>query len=331
MSSEVSLTAKLAPLMIPDTNSHQWAIILAGGEGERLRPTIERWLGRHCPKQYCTFIGRRSMLEHTFDRTRRVVHPRNILTVVAQRHSSFLASSSTQSGIAGRVIVQPENKDTGPGVFLPATYIMAADPSATVFIFPSDHFVFPEDRFLAHVRQAGLLSQFQEDRLVLLAARALRPEQDYGWIEPGVNGEAWTSHQGVRGIVSFREKPSAKDAEHFFSSGYLWNTMIMFVKIKTLWSLGHRYLPEMMRPFEELLQILQAVDRDDVNRKDEQQMLSDIYGELECANFSRELLQAASKQLVCLTMDDIEWSDWGSPLRIQESLARIGKRPSFFN
>jgi ADP-glucose pyrophosphorylase len=36
MSSEVSLIGKLAPLMIPDTNSHQWAIILAGGEGERL-------------------------------------------------------------------------------------------------------------------------------------------------------------------------------------------------------------------------------------------------------------------------------------------------------
>ncbi len=39
-----------------------WSIVLAGGEGERLRPFVERWLGRHRPKQYCAFVGTRSML-----------------------------------------------------------------------------------------------------------------------------------------------------------------------------------------------------------------------------------------------------------------------------
>jgi len=42
-----------------------WSIILAGGEGERTRPFIERWLGYHRPKQYCSFVGNRSMLQHT--------------------------------------------------------------------------------------------------------------------------------------------------------------------------------------------------------------------------------------------------------------------------
>ena len=44
-----------------------WSIILAGGEGERTRPFIEQWLGGHKPKQYCTFVGKRSMLQHTLD------------------------------------------------------------------------------------------------------------------------------------------------------------------------------------------------------------------------------------------------------------------------
>lgn len=45
-----------------------WSIILAGGNGERLRPMVQSWLGQPRPKQYCTFLGTRSMLEHTLDR-----------------------------------------------------------------------------------------------------------------------------------------------------------------------------------------------------------------------------------------------------------------------
>src|SRR4030095_13078772 len=41
---------------------HVWSIILAGGDGERLRSLTEAWLGYHKPKQYCVFTGTRSML-----------------------------------------------------------------------------------------------------------------------------------------------------------------------------------------------------------------------------------------------------------------------------
>jgi mannose-1-phosphate guanylyltransferase len=51
---------------------HRWAVILAGGEGERMRAAITSWLGTHRPKQYCSFVGSRSMLEHTVDRARRL-------------------------------------------------------------------------------------------------------------------------------------------------------------------------------------------------------------------------------------------------------------------
>ena len=59
-----------------------WAIVLAGGEGERLRPQIKGWLGYHCPKQYCTFVGRRSMLQHTLDRAKQLVPADRIITVM---------------------------------------------------------------------------------------------------------------------------------------------------------------------------------------------------------------------------------------------------------
>ena len=52
-----------------------WSVILAGGEGQRMRALIQRWLGSHKPKQYCTFVGNRSMFQHTLDRTDMLTPP----------------------------------------------------------------------------------------------------------------------------------------------------------------------------------------------------------------------------------------------------------------
>jgi mannose-1-phosphate guanylyltransferase len=52
-----------------------WSIALAGVEGERLKHFVQRWLGRHKPKQYCTFIGTRSMFQHTLDRADQIAAP----------------------------------------------------------------------------------------------------------------------------------------------------------------------------------------------------------------------------------------------------------------
>src|SRR5207247_10189916 len=41
-----------------------WSIVLAGGEGERLRPLVARWLGRRRPKPDSRVVGARSMAQH---------------------------------------------------------------------------------------------------------------------------------------------------------------------------------------------------------------------------------------------------------------------------
>gem|GEM_PF-6229518 len=74
---------KRAFARVPD---NVWAIVLAGGEGQRMSPRIRCWRGCALPKQYCAFVGTRSMLRHTVDRTSRVVSPNQIITVVAKDH-----------------------------------------------------------------------------------------------------------------------------------------------------------------------------------------------------------------------------------------------------
>src|SRR5262247_2694309 len=66
------------------------AIVLAGGDGTRLKPFIRELKGVNAlPKQYCNVIGSRSMLEHTFDRAERLIDPERIFTVVRQEHLPY--------------------------------------------------------------------------------------------------------------------------------------------------------------------------------------------------------------------------------------------------
>jgi mannose-1-phosphate guanylyltransferase len=67
-----------------------WSVILAGGEGERARPFIEQWLGYHKPKQYCTFVGKRSLFQHTVDRADRLTAPERRVTVAAESHREHI-------------------------------------------------------------------------------------------------------------------------------------------------------------------------------------------------------------------------------------------------
>ena len=323
-------TAEVGHVRTSHDQAHYWAIVLAGGDGERMRPAIESWLGFNCPKQYCTFVGSRSMLQHTLDRAGQLVHPKRIVTVVAREHRRFLGSF-WQPDVAGRVIEQPRNRGTAPGIFLAVTYIMAADPQATVLMFPSDHFVFPEERFMAHVVRAGLLSRCLEGQFVLLGAQPDRPEREYGWIEPGAAKKAWTwsSHEEARGIRNFREKPSLSEARKLLELGCLWNTMITAVNVKTLWQLGNQLFPSMMDKFEALRQVLLAIQAGWMGEEQEQVTLSRIYQDMESADFSRDLLQSVPERAVVLPLRGVDWSDWGQPARVVESLARVGKRPYF--
>lgn len=296
-----------------------WTIVLAGGEGERLRPLITRWLGVHRPKQYCTFVGSHSMLRHTLDRAERITGVERTLVVVASHHEpqvwDRLAPRHEEA-----IIAQPRNRDTAAGVFLPLAHIGARDPEATVIILPSDHFVHPQEAFLTAIGRAVRAAQCQPDKLVLLGVRPDTAETEYGWIRPGHSVDR-IEGEDVRQVAGFREKPDAQEAQYLLRTGGLWNTMVIAVRWSTIWQLGWRCFPTMMAHFEEF--------RPHIGTDDEMRALDTLYNALPSVNFSTKLLQQALDSLVVMELRGVLWSDWGSERRIVETLQRIGKSPLF--
>jgi len=187
-------------------------IVLAGGDGKRLQPFIDRLGGGGLPKQYMKFIGTRSMLEHTFQRAETLISPDHLFTVVNQDHLRFPdVKRQLSSRPHGNLVVQPENKETGPGLLLPLIHLHKRFPDSTVVVFPSDHFIEEPDLFMAHVELAFHAVERDPSRFILLGMEPSGAEPEYGYILPGRRLES-LHLSGVCEVSKFVEKPNRPSA-----------------------------------------------------------------------------------------------------------------------
>ncbi len=296
-----------------------WSVILAGGDGERMKSFILQQFGYHKPKQYCTFVGRRSLLQHTVDRAHRLTPPERTVTVIAKTHQEFFREQVVDPQ-AGVVIAQPQNRDTAAGIYLALTYVKVMDPQATIVLFPSDHFIYPEDCFHTTVRQMVAAVNECPDRMLLLGAVPDTEDMEYGWIQPGPHMR-WIGEDSVRAVEAFHEKPNPITAGNYRTSTTLWNTLILAANVETVWRLGHRHFDRLMKLFEMLGEA--------VATSDEKEVLERIYREMPKHNFSSDLLMHATDRLAVMELSNAMWSDWGKPERIAETLRRLNKTPAF--
>jgi mannose-1-phosphate guanylyltransferase len=135
------------------TSRNLWGIVLVGGEGTRLRAFLQHLCGGRGIKQFCAVIGRRSMLEHTLARVERLI-PRERMVVMVSADHRYEAAQQLAQWPADNIIYQPANRDTAPGILLPLAHVSHRDPFATVALFPADHFIVEEERFMASVQCA---------------------------------------------------------------------------------------------------------------------------------------------------------------------------------
>jgi mannose-1-phosphate guanylyltransferase len=301
-------------------NGSLWGLVLAAGDGRRLEGFVRELKGKELPKQYVNIVGRRSMLEHTFHRAELRIPASRILSIINRGH---LRHAEARTQIAARppgtVIIQPENKETGPGILLPLMHLYKRSPEAIVAVFPSDHFIWEEERFMDHVELAAQAVARNPDRIVLLATEARWPETEYGYVVPYDDG-GQLNPWGVRRVAQFVEKPALEQARRLTGAGALWNTMIMVFKLKTLFNVTKALYPELYQRFYGILDTIgEAVEKDKID---------EVYRSLTPLNFSKGILErilAKFPRIVSvLPVFQVYWSDWGSRQRISNALQVLG-------
>jgi mannose-1-phosphate guanylyltransferase len=291
---------------------NNWAIVLAGGEGSRVQTFLAALCGGKGIKQYCTVLGRYSLLERTLMRVQRLIPAERIIVIVDARHRAE-AAAQLAHWPEENIVYQPANRETAPGILLPLAHISHRDPIARVAVFPSDHFVLDEPKFVSWAGKALAEAERFPEQAILLGMTPDRLEEGYGWIEPAGEGRNGRS----RAVASFREKPSTAEAERLMAQGALWNTFVFAARARTLWDMARHTIPDICNDFEAVRRMLSSAHAS--------LFVEQLYENMRTVNFSLEVLSPMASRLRVLTVPEVGWSDWGSVERILASAKEMGR------
>lgn len=299
-----------------DGQDERWALMLAGGDGERLRPLTRIIAGDERPKQFCRILGTETLLEATERRVALAVRPNRTLVALTRAHERYYGPL-----VAGRrassLVVQPENRGTAPAILYGVMRIARSAPLAAVAIVPTDHYVSDDARFMSHVASAFDVVERRPELVVLLGIVPESAETEYGWIEPADR----IPDTPVFRVARFCEKPSSALAEELFRRHCLWNSFVIVARVPVLLALFCKYVPGLMGAFAGVQAWLDATA--------EARAVQSVYRRLQPMTFSEAVLAARPANLATLPAHGVRWNDWGHPRRVLATLAELGIEPDW--
>jgi mannose-1-phosphate guanylyltransferase len=297
-------------------DQQRWGLILAGGEGVRLRSLTLAVIGDERPKQFCPVLGAETLLERTRRRTALAIAPARTVVALTRSHERFYQPliGAMPSHCA---LIQPEERGTAPAILYGALRIAALAPTAALAIFPSDHYVSDDHAFMRHVAVAFAAVQARPDLVVLLGITPTRADPDYGWIEP----DAPIPGTPLRRVARFHEKPPPAVAEALLARRGLWNSFVMVARLPALLTISRQAAPGLAAAFAPVQAALGTLAEGAAVRT--------TYDGLAASSFAADVLATRPSNLAVLPVSGVEWSDWGRPERVMSTLAGLGIRPEW--
>ena len=293
-----------------------WALVLAGGEGSRLRQITTDASGAPVPKQFCSLTGR-TLLQDAIARAHTVVAAERTCTIVSETHRQWWECLLSRQPPAN-VIVQPRGRGTGIGILFSALHIAARDPDARLLILPSDHHVQFENTLSTALSAALLQLKAGDGAPMLLGLPPNSVDSELGYIVPALSGGA----ESVR-VSRFVEKPDLDAAQKIIEEeGALWNTFIIAASVRALVRL-------FMQRFGVVALEMQAIVNAALHaqpRGSAWPSLVEMFERIPAIDFSRDILQHMPESLRVMRIPECGWSDLGTPSRLGATLRSLQPR-----
>ena len=218
--------------------SKVFAVIMAGGKGERLWPlsTGER------PKPLISLNGQQTLLEDTVQRLFPLLDAENVFVITDEK--SAVRAREILMLPEENIVAEPCRRNTAPCIALAAALIKRRCPDAVMVVLPADHRITPVKRF-----QEDLLDcivQSQAGSLTILGITPDKPATGYGYINAGEK-----IVPGIYKVNAFKEKPDFATAQHYMMDGnYWWNCGIFVWQISTIAAAFQKYVPDLYEKFD---------------------------------------------------------------------------------
>ncbi|MGC9019586.1 MAG: sugar phosphate nucleotidyltransferase, partial [Candidatus Bipolaricaulaceae bacterium] len=192
-----------------------FAVIMAGGRGERLWPlsTPKK------PKQFLKLLGRNTLLQETAARISGLIPKENIYVVTPKEFTKLVLEQLDLP--KKNIVVEPVGRSTAPCVGLAAVMLESQDPQGVMVVLPADHVIKKTEEFLEVLKRAIEVAS-SGAHLVTLGIVPDHPATGYGYIRCG---ELFTKMGGVDvyKVQKFTEKPDEKAVKRFVEEGgYYW-------------------------------------------------------------------------------------------------------------
>jgi mannose-1-phosphate guanylyltransferase len=294
-----------------DRNENVWALVLAAGEGSRLRALTMTSSGVHVPKQFCSLLNGPSLLQQALSRAQSIAPNERICTIVASQHHRWWGALP-----AANLIVQPKNCGTANGIMLALLHIAERDPNAQILLLPSDHHVREEPTLTESLRWALTHVWGRPHEVLLLGIEPEEPDSELGYIVPGDR-----DRDGTFEIAQFVEKPTVARARELIDNGALWNAFVIVASIGALLRVLEERVPQIMNDMREAV-------RKDLRCSLNALATPELYERLPSVDFSRDILRnGRNANLRVLPVPQCGWSDLGTSERVVQTLRQLRSIP----
>ena len=211
------------------------AIILGGGAGTRFWPLSRQ----DEPKQFLNLCSDRPMLEQTIIRLKKHIKPDNIYIATNKIYQGKIHDCLKGLGINNKnVFFESEARNTLAPIGLLSKKIFDKDKDAVILVFPSDHYIRDEKKFLKIVEDA--LRAANKGYIVTLGVKPDKPETGYGYIKV----RAKIKSSDVYKVERFIEKPDLAKAKKLIRNKRIyWNAGIFIFRADTMLQEIRRFLP----------------------------------------------------------------------------------------
>jgi mannose-1-phosphate guanylyltransferase len=258
------------------------------------------------------------MIQQTVERLNPLAGP-DKTWVITNEYLSHEISEQLPGVPAAQIIQEPVARNTAPACGLATFLIERQNPDAVLGIFPSDHVIGDEPRFLKTL-QKGIALAAQDDNMVVLGVEPTRAETGYGYIETS----DYTPDEAALYVRRFIEKPNQSRAEEFLATGnYYWNSGIFLWKAGTLANAIRDHMPESAPLLESIAATYGTPQFEEV--------FHDLYPKCENISVDYAILEPRSAKgahlshLYCLPAE-FSWNDLGSWASLYEYQREIRAR-----
>lgn len=274
-----------------------YAVVLAGGKGERFWPASRE----SRPKQLLSVVDRQSLIENTLERISRFI-PKERILIITTKSQLRQMRNKLHSLERKNFFVEPYGKNTAICIGVGASILRNINPESVMVVLPIDHYIIQTEKFLKALSNAVEIAS-KTNHLITLGIKPNFAATGLGYIKTKDKSPIKNGRAKIFKVEKFIEKPDLKNARAFSrDKRYFWNSGIFIWKTEAILNEIKSLQPRMYSAIADI--------QKNIKKDKSQKRLARIYSAQKDISIDYAIMEKSDK--VLMLEADFRWVDLGA-------------------